>query len=56
MFVNVSGVELDTGAIVGIVVGVLALLVAVFLVVFAKATDRWCFGGQSHDIVLIYYD
>ncbi|XP_026317412.1 fasciclin-3 isoform X2 [Hyposmocoma kahamanoa] len=45
-----AGVELDTGAIVGIVVGVLALLVAVFLVVFAKATDRWCFAaGRGRD-------
>lgn len=43
-----AGVELDTGAIVGIVVGVLILLVAVFLVVFAFATDRWCFAGRSH--------
>ncbi|KAJ8706238.1 hypothetical protein PYW08_010864 [Mythimna loreyi] len=44
-----AGVELDTGAIVGIVVGVLILLVAVFLVVFAFATDRWCFAGRRRD-------
>ncbi|XP_063836675.1 fasciclin-3 isoform X2 [Ostrinia nubilalis] len=45
-----AGVELETGAIVGIVIAVLALLIAVFLVVFAKATDRWCFaGGRSRD-------
>ncbi|KAL0809172.1 hypothetical protein ABMA28_011403 [Loxostege sticticalis] len=43
-----AGVELDTGAIVGIVIAVLVLLIAVFLVVFAKATDRWCFAGRSH--------
>ncbi|CAG9131883.1 unnamed protein product [Plutella xylostella] len=43
-----AGVELGTGAIVGIVIAVLVLLVAVFLIVFAKATDRWCFGGRSH--------
>ncbi|XP_049883846.1 fasciclin-3 isoform X2 [Pectinophora gossypiella] len=41
-----AGVELDTGAIVGIVVAVLALLIGVFLIVFAKATDRWCFAGD----------
>ncbi|XP_050358285.1 fasciclin-3 isoform X2 [Nymphalis io] len=44
-----AGVELDTGAIVGIVLAVLLLLIAVFLVVFAKATDRWCFAGRSRD-------
>ncbi|XP_047038572.1 fasciclin-3 isoform X4 [Helicoverpa zea] len=44
-----AGVELDTGAIVGIVVAVLILLVAVFLVVFAFATDRWCFAGRRRD-------
>ncbi|KAL0809174.1 hypothetical protein ABMA28_011403 [Loxostege sticticalis] len=46
-----AGVELDTGAIVGIVIAVLVLLIAVFLVVFAKATDRWCFaaGGRGRD-------
>lgn len=45
-----AGVELDTGAIVGIVVAVLVLLIAVFLGVFAFATDRWCFAGRSHRI------
>ncbi|XP_037977482.2 fasciclin-3 isoform X6 [Plutella xylostella] len=45
-----AGVELGTGAIVGIVIAVLVLLVAVFLIVFAKATDRWCFGaGRNRD-------
>ncbi|XP_047542667.1 fasciclin-3 isoform X4 [Vanessa atalanta] len=44
-----AGVELDTGAIVGIVIAVLLLLIAIFLVVFAKATDRWCFAGRSRD-------
>ncbi|CAH0602052.1 unnamed protein product [Chrysodeixis includens] len=43
-----AGVELDTGAIVGIVVGVLIVLIAVSLGVFAFATDRWCFAGRSH--------
>ncbi|XP_061727852.1 fasciclin-3 isoform X4 [Cydia pomonella] len=47
---NVYGMELEAGAIVGIVVGILILLLAVFLVVFAKATDRWCFaGGRGRD-------
>ncbi|XP_046975925.1 fasciclin-3 isoform X2 [Vanessa cardui] len=44
-----AGVELETGAIVGIVIAVLLLLIAIFLVVFAKATDRWCFAGRSRD-------
>ncbi|XP_072948610.1 fasciclin-3 isoform X2 [Epargyreus clarus] len=44
-----AGVELDTGAIVGIVIAVLVLLIAVFLIVFAKATDRWCFAGGRRD-------
>ncbi|CAH2056177.1 unnamed protein product, partial [Iphiclides podalirius] len=42
-----AGVELETGAIVGIVVAVLILLIGIFLVVFAKATDRWCFAGAN---------
>ncbi|XP_041970196.1 fasciclin-3 isoform X3 [Aricia agestis] len=41
-----AGVELGSGAIAGIVVAVLILLIAVSLIVFAKATDRWCFGGS----------
>ncbi|XP_059061591.1 fasciclin-3 isoform X3 [Achroia grisella] len=41
-----AGVELETGAIVGIVIAVLVLLIAVSLVVFAKATDRWCFADS----------
>ncbi|XP_028174247.1 uncharacterized protein LOC114362879, partial [Ostrinia furnacalis] len=50
LVLDIYGVELETGAIVGIVIAVLALLIAVFLVVFAKATDRWCFaGGRSRD-------
>ncbi|XP_026739967.1 fasciclin-3 isoform X3 [Trichoplusia ni] len=44
-----AGVELDTGAIVGIVVGVLIVLIAVSLGVFAFATDRWCFAGRRRD-------
>ncbi|XP_063898791.1 fasciclin-3 isoform X2 [Helicoverpa armigera] len=49
LVLDIYGVELDTGAIVGIVVAVLILLVAVFLVVFAFATDRWCFAGRRRD-------
>ncbi|XP_028033948.1 fasciclin-3 isoform X2 [Bombyx mandarina] len=45
-----AGVELDTGAIVGIVVAVLVLLIAVFLGVFAFATDRWCFAGRGREL------
>ncbi|CAB3237565.1 unnamed protein product [Arctia plantaginis] len=43
-----AGVELSTGAIVGIVIGVLVVLIAAVLVVLAYATDRWCFAGRSH--------
>ncbi|XP_060809024.1 fasciclin-3 isoform X2 [Amyelois transitella] len=41
-----TGVELEAGAIVGIVIAVLLLLIAITLIVFAKATDRWCFAGS----------
>ncbi|XP_045508819.1 fasciclin-3 isoform X4 [Colias croceus] len=44
-----AGVELGTGAIVGIVIAILLLLIAVSLVVFAKATDRWCFAARSRE-------
>ncbi|CAG4986167.1 unnamed protein product [Colias eurytheme] len=44
---DIYGVELGTGAIVGIVIAILLLLIAVSLVVFAKATDRWCFAGTD---------
>lgn len=43
-----AGVELGAGAIVGIVVALLILVIAIFLAVFAYATDRWCFAGRSH--------
>ncbi|XP_013176670.1 PREDICTED: fasciclin-3 isoform X1 [Papilio xuthus] len=42
-----AGVELETGAIVGIVIAVIFLIIAIFLVVFAKATDRWCFAERN---------
>ncbi|CAH0404521.1 unnamed protein product [Chilo suppressalis] len=41
-----AGVELEAGAIVGIVIAVLAAVAAISLLVFAKATDRWCFAGS----------
>ncbi|CAH2236583.1 jg15342 [Pararge aegeria aegeria] len=41
-----AGVELETGAIVGIVIAILILLIAIVLVVFAKATGRWFFAGS----------
>ncbi|KAM3955176.1 fasciclin 3 [Aphomia sociella] len=45
-----AGVELEAGAIVGIVIAVLALLIAISMVVFAKATGRWCFSaGRARD-------
>lgn len=39
-----SGLEI--GAIVGIVVAVAVLVLIVLLVLFARATGRWCFGGE----------
>ncbi|KAH8419379.1 hypothetical protein KR222_010031, partial [Zaprionus bogoriensis] len=39
--------SLDVAAIVGIVVAVAVLVLIVLLVVFARATGRWCFGGNS---------
>lgn len=44
-----SGLEI--GAIVGIVVAVAILVLIVLLVLFARATGRWCFGGE----LLCYY-
>ncbi|XP_050678273.1 fasciclin-3 isoform X3 [Leptidea sinapis] len=44
-----AGVDLSTGAIVGIVVAILLLLIAISLVVFAKATNRWCFADHSRE-------
>ncbi|XP_053622196.1 fasciclin-3 isoform X2 [Plodia interpunctella] len=44
-----TGVELEAGAIVGIVIAVLLLLIAITLIVFAKATNRWCFAGRGRD-------
>ncbi|CAH1642366.1 unnamed protein product [Spodoptera littoralis] len=49
LVLDIYGVELDTGAIVGIVVAVLILLIAIFLAVFAFATDRWCFAGRRQE-------
>ncbi|XP_061381449.1 fasciclin-3 isoform X1 [Danaus plexippus] len=40
------GVELGVGGVVGIVVAALLLVVAAALLVFARATDRWCFAGN----------
>ncbi|XP_037805866.1 fasciclin-3 isoform X2 [Lucilia sericata] len=40
-----SGLEI--GAIVGIVVAVAILVLIVLMVLFARATGRWCFGGKS---------
>lgn len=37
---------LDTGSIVGIVVAIAVVLIAVVLIIFARVTGRWCFGGE----------
>ncbi|KZC10324.1 Fasciclin-3 [Dufourea novaeangliae] len=41
-----AGVDLDTGSIIGIVVGALVLLLLVFVLIFARATGRWCFAAR----------
>lgn len=47
-FYEISGVDLDAGSIIGIVVGALVLLLIVFILIFARATGRWCFAGECH--------
>lgn len=42
-----AGVDLDAGSIIGIVVGALVLLLIVFILIFARATGRWCFAGNT---------
>ncbi|XP_014227136.1 fasciclin-3-like isoform X1 [Trichogramma pretiosum] len=42
-----AGVDMDAGSIIGIVLGVLVLTLAVFLVIFARMTGRWCFTDDS---------
>ncbi|KAF3428527.1 hypothetical protein E2986_12901 [Frieseomelitta varia] len=41
-----AGVDLDAGSIIGIVVGALVLLLIVFILIFARATGRWCFAAR----------
>ncbi|CAD6230577.1 GSCOCG00006829001-RA-CDS [Cotesia congregata] len=40
------GVDLDAGYIIGIVVGILVIIVLSFLIIFARATGRWCFAAR----------
>ncbi|XP_063987998.1 fasciclin-3 isoform X3 [Diachasmimorpha longicaudata] len=42
-----EGLDLDAGFIIGIVVGILVLLLLISLIIFARATGRWCFAGGS---------
>ncbi|KAK9886346.1 hypothetical protein WA026_015863 [Henosepilachna vigintioctopunctata] len=42
-----EGLELGLGSIIGIVVVICVLLLAVFLLIFAKTTGRWCFSGGA---------
>ncbi|XP_044762896.1 fasciclin-3 isoform X2 [Coccinella septempunctata] len=42
-----EGLELGLGSLVGIVVAICILLMAVFLLIFAKTTGRWCFSGGA---------
>ncbi|XP_074097505.1 fasciclin 3 isoform X5 [Cotesia typhae] len=41
-----EGVDLDAGYIIGIVVGILVIIVLSFLIIFARATGRWCFAAR----------
>ncbi|KOC60726.1 Fasciclin-3, partial [Habropoda laboriosa] len=41
-----AGVDLDAGSIIGIVVGGLVLILLVFILIFARATGRWCFAAR----------
>lgn len=42
-----EGLELGIGAIIGIVVALLLVILVVAMLIFAKATDRWCFSGGA---------
>ncbi|XP_033308431.1 fasciclin-3 isoform X2 [Bombus bifarius] len=46
-FGHFYGVDLDAGSIIAIVVGALVLLLTVFILIFARATGRWCFAGNT---------
>lgn len=37
---------IDIGSIVGIIVGVAILLIIVSVIIFARATGKWCFSGK----------
>lgn len=53
-FYDISGVDLDAGSIIGIVVGALVLLLIVFILIFARATGRWCFAGEYRLISFVH--
>ncbi|XP_069684944.1 fasciclin-3 isoform X1 [Periplaneta americana] len=42
-----GSLELGTGPIIGIVVAILIFLIIVFMLIFARATGRWCFSGGT---------
>lgn len=37
---------LDLGSIIGILIGVAILIILIGIIVFARATGRWCFAGE----------
>lgn len=41
---NETGI--DIGSIIGIVVGIAILLIIISVIVFARATGKWCFSGK----------
>jgi hypothetical protein len=52
MFTFLTGsLELGTGPIIGIVVAILFVLIIIFMLIFARATGRWCFSGRLSSLV-----
>lgn len=43
---HVDATGIDTGSIIGIIVGVAILLIIISVIVFARATGKWCFSGK----------
>lgn len=43
---HVAETGIDTSSIIGIIIGVAILLVIVSVIVFARATGKWCFSGK----------
>lgn len=48
---------IDIGSVLGIIIGIAILLIIVGIVVFARATGRWCFSGKfkAHVVSSIHF-